>query len=149
MERCIFGGADSRFVTSQLETALHCNDVSHWPGGSLESAMFGMDQFSWDFVLICLTVLKIFTELGWDTDYLTSTHYNDVTWVLGCQISQAIGLIVQKSLPGQQQRSYQVSLLLAHCCGNPLVKGPLCDKSAHDLGSVVMSSHWNNFDIKM
>ena len=30
--------ADSRFVPSQWETALHCNDVSHWLGASLESA---------------------------------------------------------------------------------------------------------------
>ena len=31
--------ADSRFVPSQWETALHCNDVSHWLGASLESAL--------------------------------------------------------------------------------------------------------------
>ena len=30
--------ADSRFAPSQWETALLCNDVSHWLGGSLESA---------------------------------------------------------------------------------------------------------------
>ena len=29
----------SRFAPSQWETALRCNDVSHWPGGSLESAL--------------------------------------------------------------------------------------------------------------
>ena len=29
--------ADSRFAPSQWETALHCNDVSHWLGASLES----------------------------------------------------------------------------------------------------------------
>ena len=31
--------ADSRFVPSQWETALLCNDVSHWLGASLESAL--------------------------------------------------------------------------------------------------------------
>ena len=31
--------ADSRFVPSQWETALLCNDVSHWLGTSLESAL--------------------------------------------------------------------------------------------------------------
>ena len=31
--------ADSRFAPSQWETALLCNDVSHWLGGSLESAL--------------------------------------------------------------------------------------------------------------
>ena len=30
--------ADSRFAPSQWETALLCNDVSHWLGASLESA---------------------------------------------------------------------------------------------------------------
>ena len=31
--------ADSRFVPSQWETALPCNDVSHWMGANLESAL--------------------------------------------------------------------------------------------------------------
>ena len=31
--------ADSRFVPSQWETALFCNDVSHWLGASLESVL--------------------------------------------------------------------------------------------------------------
>ena len=31
--------ADSRFVPSQWETALLCNDVSHWLGANLESAL--------------------------------------------------------------------------------------------------------------
>ena len=32
--------ADSRFAHSQWETALLCNDVSHWLGASLESALY-------------------------------------------------------------------------------------------------------------
>ena len=31
--------ADSRFAPSQWETALLCNDVSHWLGASLDSAL--------------------------------------------------------------------------------------------------------------
>ena len=31
--------ADSRFVPSQWETALLCNDVSHWVGANLESTL--------------------------------------------------------------------------------------------------------------
>ena len=31
--------ADSRFAPSHWETSLLCNDVSHWPGASLESAL--------------------------------------------------------------------------------------------------------------
>ena len=32
--------ADSRFVPSQGETALLCNDVSHWLGANLESTLY-------------------------------------------------------------------------------------------------------------
>ena len=32
--------ADSRFAPSQWETALLCNDVSHWLGASLESSLW-------------------------------------------------------------------------------------------------------------
>ena len=35
----LWGRADSRFAPSQWETALLCNDVSHWLGASLESAL--------------------------------------------------------------------------------------------------------------
>ena len=41
--------ADSRFARSQWETALLCNDVSHWLGASLESALYSS--------LSCLTRL--------------------------------------------------------------------------------------------
>ena len=34
--------ADSRFVPSQWQTALLCNDVSHWLGASLESALISI-----------------------------------------------------------------------------------------------------------
>ena len=42
-----FMQADSRFVPSQWETALLCNDVSHWLGASQESA------------LLCLLALEL------------------------------------------------------------------------------------------
>ena len=35
---------DSRFAPSQWETALLCNDVSHWLGASLESALNGQSE---------------------------------------------------------------------------------------------------------
>ena len=38
-ESVITTRADSRFAPSQWETVLHCNDVSHWLGASLESAL--------------------------------------------------------------------------------------------------------------
>ena len=39
-----FPRAESRFAPSQWETALLCNDVSHWLGSNLESALF---PFQW------------------------------------------------------------------------------------------------------
>ena len=38
-QNCTYHMADSRLTPSQWETALHCNDVSHWLGASLESAL--------------------------------------------------------------------------------------------------------------
>ena len=35
----LYPGSDSRFAPSQWETALLCNDVSHWLGANLESAL--------------------------------------------------------------------------------------------------------------
>ena len=56
---------DSRFAPSQWETALLCNDVSHWLGASLESVLalwghlFLMSSF-W-MLLLELAVHKIYT----------------------------------------------------------------------------------------
>ena len=54
--------ADSRFAPSQWETALLCNDVSHWLGASLESAL------SSDFVDSCETfiILSRVALLAWE-----------------------------------------------------------------------------------
>ena len=40
--------ADYRFAPSQWETALLCNDVSHWLGANLESALYKVSVASWD-----------------------------------------------------------------------------------------------------
>ena len=40
-------GADSRFAPSQWETALLCNDVSHWLGANLESALNDDRAMQW------------------------------------------------------------------------------------------------------
>ena len=41
---CMYYRADSRFTPSQWETALHCNDVIHWLGANLESALYYISQ---------------------------------------------------------------------------------------------------------
>ena len=40
--RLLYHSADSRLAPSQWQTALLCNDISHWLGASLESAMYQM-----------------------------------------------------------------------------------------------------------
>ena len=56
--------ADSRFAPSQWETALLCNDVSHWLGANLESA------------LKC-KLMSIKYHVTW-TDLWAHTHKNTV-----------------------------------------------------------------------
>ena len=49
--------ADSRFASSQWETALLCNDVSHWLGASLESALY-ISWIAWIRSLTCWIIFK-------------------------------------------------------------------------------------------
>ena len=43
--------ADSRFAPSQWETALLCNDVSHWLSAKLESALYSLDYWHFNLFL--------------------------------------------------------------------------------------------------
>ena len=42
--RINYARADFRFALNQWETALLCNDVSHWLGASLESALHAIEN---------------------------------------------------------------------------------------------------------
>ena len=63
---------DSRFASSQWETTLLCNDVSHWLGASLESAMNRMSiraYHAW-YKFVTLSMLpksdtSLFDQLLW------------------------------------------------------------------------------------
>ena len=45
--------AESRFVPNQRETALLCNDFSHWLGANLESALYNVPRrVSWSLYMI-------------------------------------------------------------------------------------------------
>ena len=67
---CIIHGlycrADYRFAPSQWETALLCNDVSHWLGTSLESAL-----------VLCLWRIMMASWHG------NTFHITDPLWVIG------------------------------------------------------------------
>ena len=66
--------ADSRFAPSQWETALLCNDVSHWLGANLESALLSfrcMDMVSQDIFCDNRAIMKnSMTYSKWSIDPL-------------------------------------------------------------------------------
>ena len=64
--------ADSRFVPSQWETALLCNDVSHWLGVSLESAPIYM-HIKQSRLSICVCPLLV--QICWQLESVTKQSY--------------------------------------------------------------------------
>ena len=62
---CAVLRADSRFACSQWETALLCNDVSHWLGASLESALV--------LLLICIStilMMRLYNIVFWLKNFM-------------------------------------------------------------------------------
>ena len=81
---CITFRADSRFATSQWETALLCNTVSHWLGANLESAMI-LFMMIWslqilNLIITCDTYIRqwiiwsLHQAMGWTPNMKQSTH---------------------------------------------------------------------------
>ena len=70
----------SRFAPSQWETALFCNDVAHWLGASLESARFSPSQ--WERALLPgkHTVLGLYSETQQGLILLTNLHWRFLSW---------------------------------------------------------------------
>ena len=62
---------------SQWETALHCNNVSHWLGASLESALPIVHPCGWDMVVCVLLAQRLINSLPLSLYHLL-VHY----WVL-------------------------------------------------------------------
>ena len=81
--------ADSRFVPSQWETALLCNDVYHWLGASIESALntgsaFGRLPYG------VFIYNKVITNVSdWTSDWLGRHCYH-----IGCVIKSTHGAYV-------------------------------------------------------
>ena len=71
--------ADTRFAPSQWETALLCNDVSHWLGASLESALrcdsFWCNSVELLLALLCLSDVLYMTELKYEIIALVQLMY--------------------------------------------------------------------------
>ena len=76
--------ADFRFAASHWETDLHCNNVSHWLGASLESALvFMLFNCDSNFTEICLwwSIRLVFVQkISWcwmgETTNITWTNDN-------------------------------------------------------------------------
>ena len=67
--------ADSRFAPSQWETALPCNDVSHWLVASLESALGLPNTHMWR------GCIKIHEEIDfYSMPHINSLWHSDAIW---------------------------------------------------------------------
>ena len=74
-----------RFALSQWEKALHCNDVSHWLGANLESALCIIyQQWVWH------RLWKSFLETGTRLSYVVSTLVADDLATQGARTSAAM-----------------------------------------------------------
>ena len=66
--------ADSRFMPSQWETALHFNDVSYWLGASLELVL-QINRFSFPVHVICCCLITSSAEGMHCTITCLSSHF--------------------------------------------------------------------------
>ena len=113
--------ADSRFAPSQWETALLCNDISHWLGTNLDSALHTQSTRN------------------------QLEHYNDIIMrVMASQIT-SLTIVYWTIYSGTDQRKHQSSALLAFVRGihrwpvNSPYKGPVTRK-LFPFDDVIMSS---------
>ena len=68
-----YSRADSRFASSQWETVLLCNDVSHWLGANLEPALYSiffLSKKTWDYYYTFYWILS-HGDLSMVHEYLT------------------------------------------------------------------------------
>ena len=115
---------DSRFAPSQWETALHCNDVSHWLGANLESTRYS----SWDSFI---SVLRC-EERG----YSDLFHYSDITCVPWRPKSPATSTLCSTACSVWHKKS---STLLALCERNSPVTDGFPSQRASNAESVSVS----------
>ena len=74
-----FSRADSRFAPSQWETALLCNDVSHWLGANLKSALFSPVQRQANIGSNAYLLLTLSNKLHWNFTKNTTFAFK-CTW---------------------------------------------------------------------
>ena len=77
--------ADSRFAPSQWETALLCNDVSHWLGANVDSALkiiyiYINSRYS-NIISLCIVCL-VRLHAGNNSRFRCIIYYNQIVWNL-------------------------------------------------------------------
>ena len=84
--------ADSRFAPSQWETALLCNDVSHWLGANLESVLYHDD------VKTCLLCLHYWHFVkGFNFSQVDSLYKGSVLCSFGVFFIVSVNTLVQQT----------------------------------------------------
>ena len=120
--------ADSRFAPSQWETALLCNDVSHWMGTSLESA---------------LSIVMYETGLKWDLTVINTTNKR-YRWTIVNTTHQYIYKYIHHPLT--------VSFIVIECCNEfasirkairCLLSRKLWNLSCSDTGDTIVCDRWH------
>ena len=134
--------ADSRFAPSQWETALLCNDVSHWLGAILELALLAWYHSMWSklcksVVLFrgsvisrnkCLVYLSFWGNCGWHISNHVIQYFNMVLLFLqrygdvtisakASQITNISTVFFSAVCSGVQQRKHQSSASVAFVRG--------------------------------
>ena len=93
------------FASSQWETALLCNDVSHWLGANLESALYE-DKFwfprplyvnSLIFGHMAVYSMIILLGTGWSQTITLKTVILLPTWLLAENVNMKIVIFLQKN----------------------------------------------------
>ena len=84
--------ADSRFAPSQWETALLCNDVSHWLGTNLESALNPANQFPNHYYIKFDLLIATHGIMGPDPHWLTHLPPDKMVAILADGVIKCIFL---------------------------------------------------------
>ena len=103
--------ADSRFAPSQWEAALLCNDVSHWLGANLESALYYVNRY-------CITTITQRIEEILMYLLLVESFYQRNNTICHGNLSLHSALRYPTQLTVRVGKPYS---LLAPCEGNPTV----------------------------
>ena len=88
--------ADSRFAPSQWETALLCNDVSHWSGANIESALYTCRVFDGQYtyetgIISCMHPANERRRYNVTSSLIGWAHLqNDPCWHAGVQINERL-----------------------------------------------------------